>query len=287
MLTIQEHFGALQGLSWPISATATTCATSLILLGAAMGVSVTVCVAPGIQPHRDIVTQASWLAAASGREDHDYRRSLRQRSGRRRGLHRRPRQHGHGRQRRAGGRPRPYKVTTEHHGGGQTTAVFMHGLPMHRGEEVDAAWRTASQSIIFDQREPAARPESAADAHAVWNARQLVRTDVTAAMPRHSDHESDLATMLLASPGGAATDSLAGRSVLSDLDLSASEMAGLIETALWLKALREAGAPHPLLFGKTLGIIFQHRARGRATPSNLGWSNSAGTPPFSASMICS
>ncbi|HEU5432740.1 MAG TPA: ornithine carbamoyltransferase [Thermomicrobiales bacterium] len=81
---------------------------------------------------------------------------------------------------------------------------------------------------------------------------------MTAATTSPSNHLSDLATMLRQSPGGAATASLAGRSVLSDLDLSAAEMAGLIETALWLKALREAGSPHPLLFGKTLGMIFQH-----------------------------
>jgi ornithine carbamoyltransferase len=56
----------------------------------------------------------------------------------------------------------------------------------------------------------------------------------------------------------AAAPSLQGRSVLSDLDLSRAEVDALVETALWLKALRERSQPHPYLAGKTLGMIFQH-----------------------------
>jgi ornithine carbamoyltransferase len=56
----------------------------------------------------------------------------------------------------------------------------------------------------------------------------------------------------IAAPG------LRGRSVLSDLDLSRAEVDALVETALWLKTQRERGQPHPLLAGKTLGMLFQH-----------------------------
>jgi ornithine carbamoyltransferase len=55
-----------------------------------------------------------------------------------------------------------------------------------------------------------------------------------------------------------AAPALRGRSVLSDLDLSRAEVDALVETALWLKSLRERGRPHPYLSGKTLGMLFQH-----------------------------
>ena len=49
-----------------------------------------------------------------------------------------------------------------------------------------------------------------------------------------------------------------GRSVLTDADLDAADIADLLATGAWLKALRQAGVPHPYLAGKTLGMIFQH-----------------------------
>jgi ornithine carbamoyltransferase len=55
-----------------------------------------------------------------------------------------------------------------------------------------------------------------------------------------------------------AAPGLRNRSVLSDLDLSRAEVDALVETALWLKGLRERGRPHPYLAGKTLGMLFQH-----------------------------
>lgn len=55
-----------------------------------------------------------------------------------------------------------------------------------------------------------------------------------------------------------AAPGLRQRSVLSDLDLSRAEVDALVETALWLKAQRERGRPHPYLAGKTLGMLFEH-----------------------------
>ncbi len=51
---------------------------------------------------------------------------------------------------------------------------------------------------------------------------------------------------------------LRGRQILSDGDLSAAEITLLLDTAAWLKELRQRGEPHPWLAGKTLGLIFQH-----------------------------
>ena len=81
---------------------------------------------------------------------------------------------------------------------------------------------------------------------------------MSATVAEPTDNAADLAAFLRDTPGGAETARLAGRSVLSDLDLSTEEMAGLIATGLWLKELRHASQPHPFLYGKTLGMIFQH-----------------------------
>ena len=56
----------------------------------------------------------------------------------------------------------------------------------------------------------------------------------------------------------AAAAGLRHRGILSDLDLSRAEVDALVETALWLKGLRERGRPHPYLAGKTLGMLFEH-----------------------------
>jgi ornithine carbamoyltransferase len=47
----------------------------------------------------------------------------------------------------------PYKVTTATMSVAKPAAVFMHCLPMHRGQEVDADVADGPRSIIFDQAE--------------------------------------------------------------------------------------------------------------------------------------
>ena len=59
-------------------------------------------------------------------------------------------------------------------------------------------------------------------------------------------------------PAAVTAGRLRGRSVLTDADLDAADIADLLATGAWLKALRQAGVPHPYLAGKTLGMIFQH-----------------------------
>ena len=46
-----------------------------------------------------------------------------------------------------------FKVTATIMAGAKPTAVFMHCLPLRRGEEVEAAVADGPQSIIFDQAE--------------------------------------------------------------------------------------------------------------------------------------
>jgi ornithine carbamoyltransferase len=47
----------------------------------------------------------------------------------------------------------PFKVTVGVMAAAKPSAVFMHCLPMHRGEEVEEAVADGPQSIVFDQAE--------------------------------------------------------------------------------------------------------------------------------------
>ena len=51
--------------------------------------------------------------------------------------------------------------------------------------------------------------------------------------------------------------SLKGRDFISLLDFTTDEIALILETGLQLKKEQKAGIPHPVLAGKTLGMIFQ------------------------------
>jgi ornithine carbamoyltransferase len=51
---------------------------------------------------------------------------------------------------------------------------------------------------------------------------------------------------------------LQGRNVLTDTDLTRDEILEVLDTAVRLKKLRQAGKPHGYLAGKSLGMIFQH-----------------------------
>jgi ornithine carbamoyltransferase len=153
MLTLQESFGTLKGLRLAYLGDGNNVCTSLILQGAAHGLHVTVGSPTGYQPPADIVTQASWLAAAAGGSitvtddpfaaakdadavytDVHVSMGMADSAARAVAL-------------------APYKVSPEIMSVAKPAAIFMHDLPMHRGEEVEAAVADGPQSVIFDQAE--------------------------------------------------------------------------------------------------------------------------------------
>jgi ornithine carbamoyltransferase len=153
MLTLQENFGQLKGLRLAYLGDGNNIRASLILQGAAHGLHVVAGSPKGYQPAADIVTQASWLAAASGGSitvtDDPYAAAtdadavytdvhvsmgMADSAARAVAL-------------------APYKVTPEIMAVAKPNAIFMHDLPMHRGEEVEAAVADGPQSVIFDQAE--------------------------------------------------------------------------------------------------------------------------------------
>jgi ornithine carbamoyltransferase len=153
MLTLREQFGQLKGLRLAYLGDGNNICTSLILQGAAHGLDVVVAAPRGYQPAAEIVTQASWLAAAAGgsimvTEDPisaakdadaiytDVHVSMGTQDSASRAV-----------------ALAPYKVTAEIMAVARKNAIFMHDLPMHRDEEVTAEVADGPQSVIFDQAE--------------------------------------------------------------------------------------------------------------------------------------
>ena len=155
LLTLQERFGTLAGLKVAYLGDGNNVASSLLLAGSAMGVGVTLACPDGLGLASDVVTQATWLAAASGSGAQvavtadpwaavagadaiytDVHVSMGQTDGAARAV-----------------ALAPFKVTAGLMAAAKPSAVFMHCLPMHRGEEVDAAVADGPRSIIFDQAE--------------------------------------------------------------------------------------------------------------------------------------
>lgn len=153
LLTLQENFGRLPGLKIAYVGDGNNVAVSLMLAAASVGVSLRMANPVGYEPPADIVTQATWLAAASDatlemvRDPRDAVRGadavytdvhvsmgMEETAARAVAL-------------------APYKVTTELMNLAAPNAIFMHDLPMHRDEEVEAAVADGPQSVIFDQAE--------------------------------------------------------------------------------------------------------------------------------------
>lgn len=76
------------------------------------------------------------------------------------------------------------------------------------------------------------------------------------------------------------TDSLRGRSVLSDASLSPEERIAILDTAEMLKRLRKNGISHPWLAGKTMGMIFQHPSTRTRTAFQAGMEQLGGQAIF-------
>jgi ornithine carbamoyltransferase len=153
LLTLQEAFGDLNGLKLAYLGDGNNMAASLMLSGAAMGVSVSVAAPANLQVSTDIVQHAQWLAKTNGATIEvtsdpiqaakgadaiytDVHVSMGQLNGAARAV-----------------ALAPFKVTPELMAQANPKAVFMHCLPMHRDEEVSTIVADGPQSIIFDQAE--------------------------------------------------------------------------------------------------------------------------------------
>lgn len=153
LLTLQESFGELKGLKLAYLGDGNNMAVSLMLSGAAMGVTVSIAAPPSLQPDPAVVQHAQWMAKSTGATIEvtndplaaakdadavytDVHVSMGQEDAANRAV-----------------ALAPYKVTAEVMAVTNPGSVFMHCLPMHRDEEVSADVADGPKSIIFDQAE--------------------------------------------------------------------------------------------------------------------------------------
>lgn len=153
MLTLKETFGELKGLKLAYLGDGNNMAHSLMLSGAAMGVSVTVAAPANLQPDPSVVSHAQWVGKHTGAEivaTTDAFAASKDADAIYTDVHVSMGQED------AAGRAvalAPYKVTADIMAAAKPEAVFMHCLPMHRDEEVATVVADGKQSIIFDQAE--------------------------------------------------------------------------------------------------------------------------------------
>jgi ornithine carbamoyltransferase len=155
LLTIRERFGTLRGLRVAYVGDGNNVAHSLMEACALAGVDVAVATPPGYEPSPAVVAAASEAALASGAlldVGHDPFRAVA-------GAHAvytdvwvsmgdREEE----RARRAAALQH-YRVTRPLMAEADTNAVFLHCLPAHRGDEVEAAVIDGPRSLVFDQAE--------------------------------------------------------------------------------------------------------------------------------------
>lgn len=154
LLTLREQFGRLQGLRLAYLGDGNNVCHSLMLLGATLGVSVAVACPPDYRPDPDILAQAEQLASESDAtisvtsvpseavaHAHALYTDVWASMGQEHEVARR--------------RPvfQPYQVNSNLMTQAAPEAIFMHCLPVHRGEEVTADVIDSSRSVVFDQAE--------------------------------------------------------------------------------------------------------------------------------------
>jgi ornithine carbamoyltransferase len=153
-LTLQEHFGTVNGLNLTYVGDGNNVCHSLMLTGAQLGANVTVATPRGYSPDIEIVTKARELAEVNGCEikllqdphaavesadaiytDVCVSMGMEHESTKRAPIF------------------RPFQVNETLMSEAPSHAVFMHCLPAHRNAEVSDAVLDGPQSIVFDQAE--------------------------------------------------------------------------------------------------------------------------------------
>jgi ornithine carbamoyltransferase len=154
MLTLQDAFGRLEGIHLAYVGDGNNVAHSLLLTGAKAGLHVSVATPPPYPPDPEIVRLASETAVQTGgsvRVVEDPAEAVREAHAVYTDVWASMGSEHEADVRRE--RLRPYQVTESLLQKARPDAVFLHCLPAHRGEEVEAAVLESSRSVVFDQAE--------------------------------------------------------------------------------------------------------------------------------------
>src|SRR5579875_3688167 len=176
-MTLEERFGAVDGLHFSYIGDGNNVCHSLMLGGALLGAHVTIATPKGFEPKLDIIHKAIEIAESTGGSltlTHDPIKaatgadaiytdvcvSMGQE---------------HETARRA---PIfvPFQVNEQLMSNAQSGAVFMHCLPAHRGAEVTDAVLDSPQSIVFDQAENRMHAQKAITLMLLGGAKRLPKT---------------------------------------------------------------------------------------------------------------
>ncbi|HSS45000.1 MAG TPA: ornithine carbamoyltransferase [Thermoanaerobaculia bacterium] len=152
--TIRERFGTARGFPVCYVGDGNNVAHSLLLTGAKLGARVSVVTPPGFEPRADVVAWAR-AAAVETRAGIVVTRSLEEGLAGARAVYTDV-WASMGQEAQAAEREKKfekYRVTARVFGLAERDAIFLHCLPAHRGEEVDAAVIDSPASAIFDQAE--------------------------------------------------------------------------------------------------------------------------------------
>ena len=154
MLTLRNVFGRLEGLKLAFVGDGNNVAHSLLLTGAQLGVHVTVATPPSYEPDPEIVSSATALASRNGgavRVLNDPVEAVEGAQAIYTDVWASMGSEQEANLRRE--RFRDYQVTQKLFQGAGPEAVFMHCLPAHRGDEVEAEVLESPRSVVFDQAE--------------------------------------------------------------------------------------------------------------------------------------
>ncbi len=154
LFTLREKFGKLAGLTLAFVGDGNNVCHSLMITGAKLGVSVRSATPPGYEPKAEIVAEAKVLGAATGATVEVFNNPLEAVAGaqavytdvwasmgQEHAVHLRAQVFA------------PYRVTDELLAAASPSALFMHCLPAHRGQEVTNEVIDSPRSVAFDQAE--------------------------------------------------------------------------------------------------------------------------------------
>ncbi|MGD0128441.1 MAG: ornithine carbamoyltransferase [Terriglobia bacterium] len=154
LFTLREKIGTLSGQTLAFVGDGNNVCHSLMVTGAKLGVSVRAATPPGYEPKAEVVAEAKALGAATGATVEVFNNPLEAVAGaqavytdvwasmgQEHAVHLRAQVFA------------PYRVTDELLDAAAPSALFMHCLPAHRGQEVTNEVIDSPRSVAFDQAE--------------------------------------------------------------------------------------------------------------------------------------